>query len=188
MSGDSADYITVVHEGKFLRYLKRGAWEYVERNRRVPGVIVAALTPGGCLLLVEQYRPPVNARVIELPAGLVGDEGNVVGESVLVAAQRELEEETGWHAGEMEEVARGPISAGLTNEEIIVVRARYLERVGAGGGVAGEDIMVHEVSLRDLKNFLVRRQEAGCLIDPKVMLAPWYLQDWTPGTQRNTDD
>lgn len=179
MSSDDSQPIEVVHTGKFLRFLKRGSWEYVERNQHVAGVIIAALTPAGCLLLVEQYRPPVNAPVVELPAGLVGDSDEDAGESALIAAQRELEEETGWRAGELEEVARGPISAGLTNEEIIVVRGRHLAKVGAGGGVDAENIRVHEVHLDQLEDFLGERRWSGCRIDPKIMLAPWYLKSWT---------
>ena len=56
----------------------------------------------GQVLLVEQYRVPLGKRCLELPAGLVGDHDDAADEDVLVAAGRELEEETGWRAEHLE--------------------------------------------------------------------------------------
>lgn len=161
----------LIHEGKFLRMLMRGTWEYAERARRAAGVVVVALTPEGKLLLVEQYRAPVDSQVIELPAGLVGDTAEYEGESALIAARRELIEETGWDSEEITEIVRGPISPGVTNEIIVLVRASNLVRVGKGGGVEDEAIRVHEVSPDELTTWLEKRVAGGCMVDPKVMLA-----------------
>lgn len=65
----------VVAEGRFLRFLIKQGWEYVERPNCTGIVIIVAVTDEGKLLFTEQFRLPVGRPVIEFPAGLVGDEG-----------------------------------------------------------------------------------------------------------------
>src|SRR6266404_2539800 len=105
-------------EGKHLRVLKRGHWEYVERIHARGAVVIAAVTEEGDLILTEQYRPPVSNRVIELPAGLAGDIAGHETEELAAAARRELLEETGYEAREMIRLAAGPPSAGLSSEMV----------------------------------------------------------------------
>ena len=81
--------------GKFLELLKEGRWEYVRRVNASGAVMIVAVTKEGELLLVEEYRVPLHARTVGLPAGISGDEGE---ESTLQSARRELEEETGYRA------------------------------------------------------------------------------------------
>jgi ADP-ribose pyrophosphatase len=101
----------ILADGKYLRFVRRSGWEYVER-RGITGIVgIVAVTDEGKLLLVEQYRTPVNKRVIEIPAGLVGDEAGKEAESLLSAARRELQEETGYYAGNLLPLASGPSSA-----------------------------------------------------------------------------
>jgi len=63
----------VVSEGKFVRLLIKGGWEYVERPNCAGAVIIVAMTKDRKLLLIEQFRIPVGKPVIEFPAGLIGD-------------------------------------------------------------------------------------------------------------------
>ena len=63
------------YQGAFLEFKESEKWEFVQRVNAARIVVIMALTTNGNLLLVEQYRPPVEGRVIELPAGLVGDSG-----------------------------------------------------------------------------------------------------------------
>jgi ADP-ribose pyrophosphatase len=121
-------------EGKFLRVVKIGRWEFAERVNDVQGVVIIAITPEGKLLLTEQERLPVGKRVIELPAGLAGDLDSNHGENPAAAARRELLEETGYEATEMTWLAAGPPSAGLSSEMVSFFRATGLRRVGKGGG------------------------------------------------------
>ena len=63
----------IVWQGKHLQAVLREGYECIER-RGIGGIVgLIAVTEDRRLVLVEQYRPPVQARVIELPAGLVGD-------------------------------------------------------------------------------------------------------------------
>lgn len=167
-----------VLEGKHLRLVKRRGWECVERNRASGIVAVLAVTPGGGVLLVEQFRPPVGRRVIELPAGLAGDIEGAEGEALADAARRELVEETGYEAGRMEWLGEGPASAGLCDEIITFFRAHELRRVAEGGGDADEEIRVHEVPLGALMRWCGERRKEGFLVDYKVYAALWMSGEW----------
>ncbi len=165
-----------LHEGRFLRLVNRGGWEFVERTNASGVVVVICVTPEGKLLLVEQRRPPVGTTVVELPAGLAGDEPGAHGEELAEAARRELLEETGYACDSLEVCCFGPSSAGLTNEVLTVFRAVGARQTGGGGGVAGEDITTHEVLLADVPSWLEARQRAGALVDPKVYAALFFAR------------
>ncbi len=160
----------ILHEGEFLRLLRRRHWEYVERTNAHGVAVIVAVTDADELLLVEQYRLPVQQPVIELPAGLVGDIGEE--ETLLEAAQRELEEETGYRAARMSELASGPTTAGLSNEITTFCRADGLKRVGPGGGDDSETITVYPVPLAGLRDWL-STQSLRAAIDPKLYAGLW---------------
>ncbi|MBI5446944.1 MAG: NUDIX hydrolase [Deltaproteobacteria bacterium] len=163
-----------LHAGRHLRLVVRKGWEFVERPGILGIVLVVAVTPENRLLLVEQWREAVGANVLELPAGLSGDAGSPAGEPLKEAARRELVEETGWDATAMERLTTGPPSAGVTSEIVTFFRARGLSKVGAGGGVEGEAITVHEVPLAAVEDFLAAREAGGSLVDPKVWAGLWF--------------
>src|SRR5580704_13589060 len=94
----SSDPKRTLFEGKHIRMVARGDWEYAERKNVTGIVAIIAVTAEGKLLLVEQYRPPLGKTVIELPAGLAGDIAGQEGEAMVTAARRELLEETGYEA------------------------------------------------------------------------------------------
>src|SRR5262245_16597959 len=110
--------LQILSEGKYIRLVRRGTWDFVQR-RGISGVVaIVAVTDAGELVLVEQFRPPVNKRVIEVPAGLAGDIAGQEHEALTEAARRELLEETGYEARSMRYLAEGVASAGLTDETI----------------------------------------------------------------------
>lgn len=167
------DQTETLFNGHYLRIRRRGHWEYAERTNASAAVIIVAITPDDHLLLVEQFRIPVNARSIEMPAGLVGDiEG---GESVEAAAARELEEETGWRAGRIQYLMTGPSSSGMSNEQVAFVRALDLVKVGDGGGDDSEDILVHKVPRTQAAAWLAARMLEGYSIDPKLYAGLWFI-------------
>lgn len=171
----SDDKIKVVSQGCFTTYLKRDGWEYVERVNCTEAVFILAVTDAGCLLLVEQYRPPLNKNVIELPAGLIGDNDFNSNEKIEEAAARELEEETGYRAERFHFLLKGPISAGLTSETGTLLRAENMYKVSEGGGEGGENITVHEVPVLQIRKWLEDVQKRGVLVDPKVYAALYFL-------------
>ena len=157
-----------VAEGKFIRLVRQGKWEYATR-KGVSGIVgIVAVTDDRKLVLVEQDRPPVGKRVIELPAGLAGDAAGHEAEELADAARRELLEETGYEAREMKQVAQGAASAGMTNEIITLFLATGLTRTGDGKGDGSEDITVHEVPVDEMFDWLEARVRDGKLVDLKV--------------------
>ena len=154
-------------EGKYLRIVRDGRWEYVERCGGVHAVVILAEFEGR-IVLVEQARVPLGGRkCIELPAGLVGDEDD---KGVEETAIKELEEETGFTAGRIEVIGEFFSSPGMVAEGFTLVRARDLRRIGEGGGNDHEEIEVHLVPSSEMAAFVDRKRTEGCGIDTKMLL------------------
>ena len=160
--------IRTIAETRFLRLVERGTWSYVQRTNEVRVVAVSAFTPENEIILVEQFRPPVQCNVIELPAGLAGDIAGEQDESLQTAAERELLEETGFVAKSWERIADLSSSAGLTDEVVTLFHAQDLTREHEGGGVDNENIIVHLIPKEDVVSWLKAQQADGKLIDGRV--------------------
>jgi ADP-ribose pyrophosphatase len=160
--------------GRFLRLVAADRWEYIERINASGVAAVAAVTEDGRLVIVEQHRLPVGGPVIELPAGLCGDDAGASQESLAEAACRELLEETGYEVPggpeRLEHLFTVPSSAGLTSEVVTIFGARGVRKVAEGGGVDGENIVVHAPPVGEVAAWLVARSRAGVLVDPKVFM------------------
>ena len=160
-------------EGKRVLLLERDDWEFVERKKGKEAVAVIALTDDNRAILIEQHRKPVEARVIDWPAGLVGDEDG--SSDPVETAHKELKEETGYECDSVELLARGPSSPGITSEIVSLYRAVGVRKVGKGGGVEGEDITVHVVPHDSVEQWLKKQSGAGKLIDLKVWAGLHFL-------------
>ena len=152
-------------KGRHLALVESGGCEWVERTISKGVVIMVAITDEDELILIEQFRGAVGRRVIELPAGLVGDLPGTENEDFAVAGGRELIEETGYRAGKLERLIEAPSSAGTSNEIFNIYSATQLEKIGLGGGGEGEDLTVHLVPLSSLMGWLEEQRRAGAYID-----------------------
>lgn len=157
-----------VWQGKWIVAKRQGKWEYVSRARDIQAAVILAIDDQDHVLLVEQYRVPLGQRCLELPAGLIGDEHD--GDTPLDAARRELEEETGYRCDAVADLGYFHSSPGMVSEGFTLVRATGLTKVGAGGGVAGEDIVVHRVPRADVPAFVAQKRAEGVAIDVKLLL------------------
>ena len=158
---------TVEWEGKYIRIVREGRWEYVERCGGVHAVVILA-EHDGQLVLIEQPRVPLgNRKCIELPAGLVGDEDD---KGVEETAVKELEEETGFTADRIEVIGEFFSSPGMVAEGFTLVRAHGLRKVGDGGGNEHEEIEVHLVGHAEVASFVERKRGDGAAIDTKLLL------------------
>lgn len=168
--------VETLYQGRWLSLRKRGRWEYAERNNPGGAVIILAVTPEDKVLFVEQYRVAIQKHTIEMPAGLVGDLADQLDEGALLAASRELEEETGYRCERVEFVHEGPSSSGMSTEMITFARACGLTRVGPGGGDESENIVVHEVPRAEAGAWLFARAREGYSIDPKLFAGLWFIE------------
>ena len=164
----------ILHQGRFLHLCQREGWEFVESCVALGVVGILAETLTGEFILIEQIRPPVGGPVIELPGGLVGDHGR--SEPAVVAAQRELLEETGWGGGTWHSLGRGATSPGLTSEQVELFHARGVEKLAEGGGVDGEQILTHLVPKTEVREWLAQRRDVGRLVDFRVFVALWLTK------------
>ena len=167
MTEDADAPLRTMWQGKYISALKRGRWEYVSRTGSTDAVVILA-EHDGKIILIEQYRVPVGARCLELPAGLVGDEDEHA--TVEETAVKELEEETGFTAERVERLGEFHSSPGMVAESFTLVRAHGVRKVAEGGGNEHEDITVHLVARDDIPAFIRSRRDAGSAVDVKLLL------------------
>lgn len=172
----SRDAPEIVYEGKHVRLVRRGKWEYVTRPKVTGIVAIVAITEAGKLVLVEQPRAPLAKNVIELPAGLAGDVAGEETEELARAARRELLEETGYEAAAMEYLCEGAPSAGISDEIITLFRATGLKKTGPGEGDGSEQITLHEIELGRVEAWLEEQRKAGKQVDLKVYAGLYFLK------------
>ena len=161
--------MTVEWRGRYLEVHREGSWEYAARTANIGAAVIVALTDAAELVLVEQYRVPLGARTIELPAGLIGDDGS--SEPAAAAAARELHEETGFEATAWADCGVFATSPGMSSETFTLFRATGLTRTGTGGGVGSEDIAVHVIAVAGLPAWLADCRRAGLVIDCRLVAA-----------------
>lgn len=108
-----------VVRSKFNFYGEEISREYIEH----PGAVaVFALNSSNEVLLIRQYRAPVNEFLLEIPAGLL----DVAGEDKLDTAKRELREEADYAAKDWELLQEFHTTPGSSSETITIFLARGL--------------------------------------------------------------
>jgi ADP-ribose pyrophosphatase len=167
----------ILYSGRFLDFVDDDSWEYVQRRRCSGVVVIVPTTAEREIVLIEQYRPALRKRNVELPAGLVGDDHDP-DENPAIAARRELVEETGFDTDHpLVHLTEGPTSSGLTSETVEFFHAQSVVRVGDGGGVdANEQIDVHVVPLSGIREWLRSRESETTFVDPKVYAGLWLIE------------
>ena len=126
-------------------------------------VAIVPLHEDGTVTLIRQYRPAVDQRILEIPAGLL----DVPGESRKEAAHRELREETGYTAASMEKLCDFVPAPGLADELVTIFLARELTFVGAELiGAEEQDITYERVTLAEAHARVVD----GSIVDGKTAL------------------
>ena len=118
------------------------------------------------VVLLKQFRAPVNTWVYEVPAGLIEE-----GEDVVSAARRELIEETGYDAGVVKKVLSVYTAPGYSDEVLHIVVARDLRYVGARPE-PGELIQVIKLSVDEALRKVLTQDVA----DAKTVIALTLLK------------
>ena len=91
------------------------------------GAVVVPILEDGSVMMVRQLRYPFSKHLLELPAGKLN-----IGEDPALAARRELEEETGWIAGDLEKLTSIYTTPGFCDEELHIFLATGLTRSPGG--------------------------------------------------------
>ncbi|KAJ7734933.1 NUDIX hydrolase domain-like protein [Mycena maculata] len=181
MSASEAKWITL----KKIKYSdaegKERLWECAERTTRkssgIDAVAVLAIIRSKTnafplsTIIIEQYRPPIDKFIIEMPAGLIDE-----GETPEQAAIRELEEETGFKASGVVEATPVVVSdPGMTtaNMKLVVLNVELPDKMEAPEQKleAGEFIVKRVVEIVKLSDELRAYDAKGFVVDAK--LAHW---------------
>lgn len=128
-------------------------------------VAIVAFKDDDTILLVRQFRKPLNKELLEIPAGKLEEN-----EDPKHCALRELEEETGYKANNIEFIGKILTTPGFSNELIYIFKATNLCK-GQIGGDEDEFINVEEIKLIDLKDKIKK----GEIIDGKTVASLIYL-------------
>ena len=133
---------------------------------RHPGAVaLLAFIDDETVLLVKQFRTAIGKSIYEIPAGKLEK-----GEEPKDAALRELEEETGYKAGSIEELGYIYTGAGFTDQKIYIFKASNLS-MGKKGGDDDEFIEVFPFKIRDIKKMI----KEGTIVDTKTISSLMYL-------------
>ena len=121
-------------------------WDYIHHDG---AACVVAVNNNGKLLMVRQYRNALDRFTLELPAGKLDSPD----EPTIECATRELEEETGYKAGNMEYLLTVNTTVAFCNERVDVYLATDLEKT-AQHLDPEEEINVEEWDIEDLKKLI----------------------------------
>ena len=133
---------------------------------RPDAAIIFPLTREGEVVLVRQYRPPLERIELGLPAGLVEE-----GEKPEAAARRELLEETGYSGGEWEPLGTLASSPSLKDNWAYLFLARGVEETSAPDPDEHELVEVVKVPVKDLLGLIQSGQIVSSSGVAAIMLA-----------------
>lgn len=164
-----------IYDGNILRLFRdevefpnqhKSAREVVEHSG---GVSVLAENEEGKILLIKQYRYPVDEVIYEIPAGKLE-----IGEETVECARRELREETGYQAQNFKKLFEFFPTPGYSTEKIYIYQAENLSFVGTDLE-EGEYIEVVPKTKAELKQLF----NEGQIRDSKTLIAVmYYLGDF----------
>jgi ADP-ribose pyrophosphatase len=128
----------------------------------------SAVTPASELLFVRQFRAPVGQLLLEVPAGTL-DLHDGVTEEPQLAAERELEEETGLRAATWRHLRSFFTAPGFTSERMELYLALGLSEAGPGARTPDEDEAIEAVRLTIAEAAEAVRR--GAIVDAKSLVA-----------------
>lgn len=134
-----------------------------------PGAVaVLAVTDEGKIIMVKQFRKPLERTIVEIPAGKLEK-----GEEPEYTALRELEEETGYTAKKLTKITAFYTSPGFADEIVHVFLAEELSVLEEKRELDEDEFVeVMEVTLEDALKLVESRE----VYDAKTAYAIQYLQ------------
>ena len=165
-----------LYETRWLSLERIGTWDFVRRPHSDACVGILPITPDDEVVLIEQFRIPPQRHVIEIPAGIVGDEEEHHGESLADTAARELLEETGYWAESWERMTTIHNAIAYSDEGIELYVAHRLE-MRAPRLDAGEFLEVFTAPVGEALAMV----RDGRITDVKTMIALFWLEAFLSG-------
>lgn len=126
------------------------------------GVAILAYKDKDTILMVEQFRKPIEKNILEIPAGKIEK-----GEDIELCGIRELEEETGYKANKFKYLGKIVTTPGFSNEYIYIYKAEDLYKGQDDLGDEDEFINVKELKVDKIKDMIKK----GEIIDAKTISA-----------------
>lgn len=161
-----------LYTGKWTCLMSNDGWEYVARKNNEPVVSCIAIYKDD-LILVKQFRKPLNRHVIEFPAGVI-DKGETPEETII----RELREETGFD-GKIEKMLPTTCkSAGITNEilHVAIMKCEHPPKSQDLQGDENIEVICLNTKNEDIQSFINKEEKQGVMFDSNVRLYLELLQ------------
>jgi len=131
-----------------------------------PGAIgIVALTDDNKIVLVKQFRKPIEKAIWEIPAGKLE-----IGESPKECAIRELKEETGYSAKNIKLIHKFFTSAGFSNQKIYIFLATGLTK-GEPNFDDDEFIEKYEIDINEAQNMVIKNDIEDAKTTIGILLA-----------------
>ena len=164
----------VIYEGKVVQLqvddvlLPNGKEAKRELIKHPGAVAIIPITKNKKIVMVEQYRKPLEKSIIEIPAGKLEK-----GESPEITAVRELEEETGYTTKKLTKVTSFYTSPGFADEIMYIYVSDELEKLDFPPALDEDEFVeIHELTLAEAKQYIQEQR----IHDAKTIYAILYLE------------
>lgn len=148
--------------------LPNGETSKRELINHIGAVAVIAVKENGNVLMVEQFRKPLEKSILEVPAGKLE-----IGEEPAITAVRELEEETGYTTEHLTLLSSFYSTPGFCNELIYLYFTDKLVPLKEKKNLDEDEFLeLHELSLEELKHAITEER----IHDIKTMYAVQHLE------------
>ncbi len=164
----------IISKGKFSSYMatrfldqngNERRWEWFSKK---DVAVILPITKDGNIVCISNYRIPIEAKVIELPAGLVDSS------SSLEQIKKELLEETGYACEKITQLGRFPMNAGMTNNFVTYYVGTDTSLSQDGQHLEeSEDIDVKIMPPKELENL---RDDKNIIVDPGIFSLIYLAQ------------
>lgn len=132
------------------------------------GAVIVPIKDNGKIILVKQFRYPLQKTLIELPAGKLDK-----GEDPLICAGRELEEETGYKAKEIKKLGEIYTSPGYSTEILHIYSAKELIPGNYNREEGEQGMEILELSLNEIEKMIAN----GEITDAKTIVGIYFLKN-----------
>lgn len=175
----------ILHQWKFLCLKKlelthldgeKTSYEYVERNAAMVFWIVSVLpiTESGEIIMIRQYRAPLDRIQLELPAGCAERGKHTTLED---AVHAELREETGYVSDDIAHITEFSSSSGMTNEIVHGFVARNCKRVSDVLTLDTDEYIERVlVPIQSFQSYIFSELARGAIIEPKMLAMTWWWE------------